>query len=211
MRSLLSASLLGLITLCHTPALLPAGEYNEVLSVGDVAPAWKKLPGTDGREHHLSDLQDTPVVVVVFTCVSCPTARDYEDRINALARQFSGADAKVAVVAICVNKVPEDQLPALKAHQQARQLQFHYLSDETQQIARDYGAIFTPQFFVLNAERKIVYMGAMDDATDPTQVRQNYVFDAITAALNGQPPAVTETIARGCRIRFVNPRRSAKN
>lgn len=211
MRSLLTASLLAITCLCCSPCFLHAGEYNEVLSVGDVAPAWKQLPGTDGREHNLSDLQHAPVVVVVFTCVSCPTARDYEDRINALARQFSGADSKVAVVAICVNKVPEDQLPALKAHQQEKQLQFHYLSDETQQIARDYGAIFTPQFFVLNAERKIVYMGAMDDATNPTQVRQNYVFDAVTAALNGKAPAVTETIARGCRIRFVNPRRSTKN
>ncbi|MBX3438064.1 MAG: thioredoxin family protein [Planctomycetaceae bacterium] len=184
-----------------------AGEYNKVLSIGDPAPAWKDLPGTDGKTHSLSDLAAKPIVVVVFTCASCPTASDYEDRINKLAEHSSGAAGQAAVVAICVNRVPEDQLPALTQRAAEKSFQFDYLYDESQQIAKDYGALFTPEFFVLNQERKIVYMGAMDDATNPDQVTRRFVEDAIAATLAGGAPETREVIARGCLIRYARERR----
>ncbi len=186
-----------------------AGEFNEVLSIGDKAPAWENLPGTDGKSHSLAELKDKQVVVLAFTCVSCPTAVDYEQRINALAKQHSGPDGKVAVVAVCVNRVEADRLPQLTARAKEKEFAFLYLSDESQKIAKDYGALFTPEFFVLNKDRKIVYMGAMDDSSNPAMVQQKYVSSAITAALTGdaEKPTVTETIARGCRIRFVRDRK----
>ena len=80
-------------------SMADAGEFNEVLSIGDKSPVWENLPGTDGKKHSLSDLKDKQIVVIVFTCLSCPTAVDYEERIDALAKQHAGADDKVAVVA----------------------------------------------------------------------------------------------------------------
>lgn len=185
-----------------------AGEFNTVLSIGDKAPAWQDLPGTDGKKHSLADLEEKSAVVVVFTCASCPTAVDYEERIAALAKQF--ADQSVAVVAICVNQVPEDRLDALTERVKAKKLAFHFLYDESQQIAKDYGAIFTPEFYVLNKDREVVYMGAFDDATDPAKVKEPWVTDAVKAALAGDKLEKTETIARGCRVRYARERRKPK-
>ena len=85
-------------------ALLTAGEFNPVSEIGDKAPAWNKLPGTDGKTHSLADLKNKDAVVVVFTCNSCPYAVDYEDRLIAFHKKF--ASRNVALVAINVNKVP---------------------------------------------------------------------------------------------------------
>lgn len=192
---------------CALSQSLSAGEFNEVLSVGDKAPAWTELPGTDGEKHSLAELKDRDVVVLAFTCLSCPTAVDYEDRLNALAKQHAGPNGKVAVVAVCVNLVEADRLPKLQARAKERDFAFQYLSDESQKIAKDYGAIFTPEFYVLNKARQVVYMGAMDDNTEATKVQQKYVETAIAAALKGEKPAVTETLARGCRVRYARDRK----
>lgn len=186
---------------------LSAGEYNPVLNIGDKAPAWKDLPGVDGKMHSLADLKDKPVVVVVFTCNSCPYAVDYQDRINALARQHEGDSGKVAVVAINVNLVPADSLAKMKARAKDKGFVFPYLFDETQEIAKAYGATRTPEFFVLNSERKVVYMGAMDDNSTAGKVKKKYVEPAIAAALAGNVPEVKETVAIGCNIRFARRRR----
>jgi peroxiredoxin len=180
-----------------------AGEFNTVLSVGDAAPEWANLVGTDGRQHALADFKDKKIVVVVFTCNSCPVARDYEDRIIDLAKRHAD-DA--AVVAINVNRVPEDSLEKMQERVRGKSFPYPYLYDETQQIARDYGARSTPEFFVLGPDRKIVYTGAMDDASDAAQVKTNFVEEAIQAALAGTKPATGETFARGCGIRFVRQR-----
>ncbi|WP_437188383.1 redoxin family protein [Planctomicrobium sp. SH668] len=183
-----------------------AGEYNDVLSIGDPAPQWKDLPGVDGIAHSLSDLAEKDVVVVVFTCVSCPTAADYEVRINELHKKYA-TEGKVGIVAICVNRVADDKLPALTARAQEKGLEFPYLYDESQKVARDFGAVFTPEFYVLNRERKVVYMGAMDDATDASKVTKHFVDAAIQSAINGTELQEKEVIARGCRVRYVKERR----
>ncbi len=195
------------LLMCASGQALPAGEFNEVLSVGDTAPAWADLPGTDGKKHSLAELKDKDVVVLAFTCLSCPTAVDYEDRINALAKQHAGPDGKVAVVAVCVNLVEADRLPKLQARAKEKDFAFQFLSDESQKIAKSYGAVFTPEFYVLNKDRHIVYMGAMDDSTDAAKVQHKYVEAAIAASLKGEKPAVTETVARGCRVRYARERK----
>lgn len=184
-----------------------AGEFNEVLSIGDAAPAWSNLPGTDGKSHSLADYKDKAAIVLVFTCASCPTAVDYEDRINDLAKKLGGPTGKVAFVAVCVNRVKSDTLAELTERAKQREFAFDYLHDESQKIAKDYGAIFTPEFYVLGRDRKIAYMGAFDDKTDAAKVEQRHVEAAITAVLKGEPPAVKETIARGCRVRYVRERK----
>ncbi len=147
------------------------------------------------------------MVVVVFTCNSCPYAVDYEERINQLAEKYQGEASRVSVVAINVNTIEADQLPAMKKRAEQRQFKFPYLYDESQKIAKAYGAVRTPEFFVLNKERRIVYMGAMDDNTKADQVKTKHLEDAINATLNGQPIATTETPPVGCAIRYVRPRK----
>jgi peroxiredoxin len=185
---------------------LSAGVYNEVLSIGDPAPAWTELPGVDGKAHSLADLKDKDVVVVVFTCNSCPVAVAYEDRIIAFNKRHCGKDGKVALVAINVNVIPEDRLPSMRERAKERGFTFQYLHDPTQKIAKDYGAMYTPEFFVLNKDRKIAYMGAMDDRSLEKDVKENYVEPALAAALKGEKAKVAETRARGCLIRYVRKR-----
>lgn len=186
---------------CVGPAA--AGEFNSKLNIGDAAPAWTDLPGTDGKNHSLSDLKDKPVVVVVFTCNSCPAAEGYEDRLIAFAKKYAeAADSKVALVAINVNTIEEDRLPKMKEKATEKGFNFLYLYDESQKIAKDFGATYTPEFFVLNKDRKVVYMGAMDDKNNAADVKVNYLTPAVEAALKGEKPEKAETIARGCMIRY---------
>tara|TARA_R110002049_G_scaffold4601_5_gene32738 strand:+ start:1031227 stop:1031805 length:579 start_codon:yes stop_codon:yes gene_type:complete len=182
-----------------------AGEFNQVLSIGDAAPQWNDLPGVDGKLHSLSDLGERKAVVVVFTCNSCPYAVDVEDRLNALHEKYS--DRSVSLVAINVNKVDDDLMPAMKEKAQQKKFQFAYLFDETQQIAKNFGAKYTPEFFVLNQDRKIAYMGSLDDSPDGKHVTKRHVESAIDAVLSGATPQVTETVPIGCRIRMERERR----
>jgi peroxiredoxin len=191
-----------LIVLCLLPAVSPAGEFNKTLSVGDAAPVWTDLPGTDGKKHALADHADR-VVVLVFTCNSCPIAQDYEDRIVAFADKYKD---RVAVVAVNVNTIPEDRLDAMKKRAGQKKYSFPYLYDETQKIARDYGANYTPEFFVLTKDRKVAYMGAMDDKTRADEVKEKYLEAAVDAVLKGEKPPKGETIAHGCMIRYKRTR-----
>ena len=190
------------LALLLAPAAAEAGKYNPVLDIGDKAPAWKDLPGVDGKNHSLSDLKDKSVVVVVFTCNSCPYAVDYEDRLIDFAKAHTAEDKDVALVAINVNKVPADRLEKMKERAEEKGFNFPYLYDDTQQLAKDYGATYTPEFFVLNKDRQIAYMGAFDDNTMADKVTETYVPTAVAAALKNEKPEVTETVARGCTIRW---------
>ena len=181
-----------------------AGEFNQVLDIGDVAPAWSNLPGVDGRAHSLAELPADALVVVVFTCNSCPIARDYEDRIIELVRR---SDELLRVVAINVNTIPEDQFDKMQERAAARHFNFPYLYDESQSVAKEYGALWTPEFFILNKDRKIVYMGGMDDSSNVEIVKHHYLEPALKSLLAGEKPEVAETPAIGCKIRYERPRR----
>ncbi len=193
-------SFLSLVLLLFASALCAQSDkFNDVLNVGDPAPAWAGLPGVDGKKHALADLHASEAVVVFFFCNSCPVANEYEDRIFALVKKY--AERKVAFVAINVNPIPEDSLAEMTKRAQERKFPFAYLFDETQKIAKNFGATYTPEFFVLGKARKVIYMGALDDKGPPAQPTANFVDDALQAALRGELPKTTETLARGCRIR----------
>jgi peroxiredoxin len=197
-------AMVSLALLLASTTVAQAGEYNPVLNIGDRAPEWSKLPGVDGKKHSLSDLKAKDVVVVVFTCNSCPYAVDYEDRLVAFARQHATKDSKVA---INVNKVPEDLPDEMAKRAKAKGFTFPYLFDESQEIAKEFGAGATPEFFVLNRDRRIVYMGAMDDSPNAKKVTRRYIEEAVNAALASKQPEVKETVPIGYRIRFERRRR----
>jgi peroxiredoxin len=179
-----------------------AGKYNKVLKIGDAAPEWKDLEGTDGQKHSLADLKDRDAVVVVFTCNSCPIAVGYEERLLAFAEKHVGPKSGIAIVAINVNTIKEDALPEMKKRAEKKKFPFAYLYDPTQEIAKKFGATTTPEFFVLNKERKVVYMGALDDKLDPAEATVNYLVPALKVAQGAKIDIETETLPRGCKIRF---------
>jgi peroxiredoxin len=185
-----------------------AGEYNQVLNIGDSAPAWKDLVGVDDAKHALADLKEHPVVVVVFTCNTCPYSVDAEDRMIALQKAYH--ERGLRLVAINANKVEADLLPAMKERAKEKQFPFPYLHDPTQEIARKYGATYTPEFYVLDQQRRVVYMGSLDDSADGRNVSMRYVELAVEAVLAGQKPQITETIPIGCRVRYERARRAPK-
>jgi hypothetical protein len=111
-------------------------------------------------------------------------------------------------VAINPNLVAGDQLPAMQDRAKLKRFNFPYLHDSPkQETAKSYGATYTPEFVVLNKERKVVYLGAFDDSPNGMKITKRYVEDAVTAALSGKTPEVTETPAVGCAVRYARERR----
>ncbi len=177
-----------------------AGCYAGELKVGDAGPGWEKLTGTDDKPHGLDDYKKAKLVVTVFTCNTCPVAKAYEDRLIALTNDYR--EKGVQVVAICVNDVDGDRLPAMKKRAAEKKFNFPYVYDESQKVARDYGATCTPHVFVLDGKHNIVYMGAIDDNNNPEKAKAHYLRDAVDALLAGKTPSKTVTQQRGCSIKW---------
>lgn len=166
------------------------------VAIGDKGPAWTKLPGTDGKEHSLSDLKDAKVVVVAFTCNRCPVAIDYEDRFIQFAKDYQAKGA-VFVAIDCSG----DTLDEMKARAQEKDFNFAFLADESQEIGKKFGAVTTPHVFILDKSRNVAYMGAFDNN------KANgipYVRNAVDALLDGKPVEVSKTQQFGCRIFYSN-------
>jgi peroxiredoxin len=186
--------------------LASSGAWGADLKIGDAAPQWKGLRGVDHKEYSLDTFAKSDVLVVVFTCNSCPYAQDYEERIMALCKEHCGEGKKAALVAINANKVKEDQPDTMKARATKRGFNYPYVWDETQEVARAHGAKWTPEFYVFDKDRKLIYRGALDDNADPAKAKTNYVALAIEAALAGKSPEVTEAPAVGCAVRYERKR-----
>jgi thiol-disulfide isomerase/thioredoxin len=208
MRSLAWMLVLSLVWSLSAAAW--AGKYNPVLKIGDAAPDWSGLEGIDGKQHALKDLADKEGIVIGFICNTCDYAKDAEERLIALAERFEAEGDKCAVVAINPNLIKDDLLPAMQERAKLREFNFLYLHDgPKQETAKSWGITFTPEFVVLNKERKVVYLGALDDSPDGKKVTKKHVEDAVAAALAGKLPMATETPAVGCAVRKP-PRTRAK-
>ncbi len=170
-----------------------------MISVGDKAPDFSGIPAIENGEQKsltLSDIKE-PVVVVVFLANHCPVVRAYEDRIIDFTKDYK--DKGVKVVGIAVSQATQDKLPAIKDYMKENKSNYIYGYDESQAVGKAYGATKTPQFFVLDKERKIRYTGAMDDSQREDKVTKTYLRDAVDAVLKGETVAVEETRADGLR------------
>jgi len=193
----------GIVSPGGVPGVLPAlrgAKFNRVLDIGDPAPQWKNLPGTDGRKHSLSDLDGKKAVIVVFTCNHCPVAKAYRDRLNELAE--AAARREAATVAISVSLYRADRLEAMKEVAEEQDLPYPYLHDASQDIGRAYGALCTPHVFLLDEDRRIAYMGKIDDSMYPEKVTERFLPKALNAVLSGEPVEVEETKPAGCPIDY---------
>jgi len=170
------------------------------LKIADPAPQWTSIVGTDDKPHSLADSKDAKAVVVVFTCNHCPVATAYQERLIALQKDYK--DKGVQVIAICVNKGEADDLDALKKRAISAGFNFPYLYDPTQQVGRDYGATCTPHAFVLNKDRKVAYMGAIDDNMRADKVEKHYIRAVLDSLLSGKTPETPVTRQVGCSIQY---------
>jgi len=196
-KVLLSLVAIAAITI---PAL--AGKYNKVVSVGEKAPTFSGLPAIHNGEEtsvSLSDLKDE-VIVLAFLANHCPVVVAYEDRLVDFTNDYK--DKGVRVVGISVSSLDQDKLPGIKEYMKDHKSSYVYAYDETQALGRAYGATNTPQFFVLDKERKIRYTGAMDNSQAEGKVTKTYLRDAVDAVLKGENPPVDETRAVGCGISY---------
>lgn len=167
------------------------------LSLGDQAPGFA-LPGVDGGDHALDDYEGMPVAVV-FSCCHCPYVHAWEDRLNDVTKDYEG---RAALVAVNANDHLGDSFDDMKARAAEKGFAFPFLRDESQEVAAAYGAVRTPEVFVFDAERKLVYHGAPDsDYTDPNRA-EPYLRRALDAALEGETPAVAESPPVGCTIKW---------
>ena len=175
------------------------GQPRQSLDVGDTAPCWGGLEATDGNQYKLADF-DAPVLVVVFACHHCPTVQAYEDRIIQL--QADHEDKGVQVVMINPNNIYP--LHRMKDRVEEKGYNFPYLIDASHESGHVYGATNTPHFFVLDAERTVRYMGALDDHTHAQHARTHHVRDAIDALRAGEEPPVAKTHAVGCTVKYAS-------
>lgn len=199
MARLNSLLALLLISLC---SLAEAAKFNRVLDIGKPAPQWgeKMLPGTDDKKYGLDSFKEAKALVLLFTCNHCPVAKAYEDRILALALKYK--DAGVQFVAISVSTYEADLMPEMKKRATSKKYSFPYLQDATQTVGKAYGATNTPTVFVLDAQRKISYMGRIDDALQPEKVTERFLEAALEAVLKGEEPEIAETKPFGCEIHY---------
>lgn len=179
---------------------LSAAKFNKVLDIGKPAPAWSELLGVDDKRHGLADLKDAKLVVVVFACNHCPVVKTYERRLIRFVDDYR--DKGVEFVAISVSRQASDQLPQMKSRASDSGFNFPYLIDPSQKIAKAYGATCTPHIFVLDQQRRIAYMGKIDDHLDESKVTERFLRDAVDALLAGKQPEVTETRQVGCDIEY---------
>ncbi|EDY84431.1 antioxidant, AhpC/TSA family [Verrucomicrobiia bacterium DG1235] len=195
-----------------TTSLNAADEYPQPLALGSQAPDFT-LPGVDGRDWSLSDFSDSELLLVMFTCNHCPTAQYYEERIKQLVTDYEGKG--VATVAISPNDpasvrldelgwaVRADSFEEMKEHAVERGFNFPYLYDgENEEVSKQYGPLVTPHAFLFDADRKLRYVGAIDDSERPQHVTTHYLRDAIDALLEGKQPEVAQTKIVGCSVKW---------
>lgn len=177
-------------------------DNSAVLKINDAMPAFK-LPATDGLTVDARLIKD-PVVVIVFTCNHCPYAQAYQDRIIELAKHFDQEGAQFVLISSNdAESYPEDSFENMKKRHDEKAYPFPYCYDETQEVAKAYGAVCTPHCFAFNQERKLKYKGRVDDNwRDPDAVTEHNLRDAIAALVKGEEPPVHEMHAIGCSIKW---------
>src|SRR5918998_361441 len=166
------------------------------MRIGDEAPTFS-LPDTDGREH-----RPDGVTVVVFTCNHCPYALAWHDRIAQAARDYDGVTF-LAVNPNDAERYPADSFDAMKERVKADGgWPLPYLRDESQEVARAYGAKTTPDLFVLDADSRLRYRGAPDSDYRDEEQGAAWLREALDAVLAGAEPARPETDPVGCSVKW---------
>ena len=173
------------------------------LKIGSKLPEFN-LPAVDGKNYSPASFNSNKILVVMFTCNHCPYVQAYEDRLIKLQSDFK--DKGVIFVAINSNdekNYPEDSFENMIKRAKEKGYNFPYLRDKTQEIARNFGAIRTPEIFTFDKERTLRYHGEIDDNwKEPNKVIKHTLKEALEALLSGKPVSEPETHAIGCTVKW---------
>lgn len=193
------------------PREVPEQEV-KTLEIGSVAPDFE-LPGVDGKYHSLSDYDAAKVLVILFTCNHCPTAQAYEERIKMITADYM--DKNVQVVAISPNSPLGllyeelgysdlgDTFEEMVIRAADQEFNFPYLYDgDDQKVTLAYGPVATPHAFVFDKERKLHYVGRIDDSEKPGTGHGEDLRHAIDQVLEDRPVEVPVTKTFGCSTKW---------
>jgi thiol-disulfide isomerase/thioredoxin len=220
MRAFVRNTLLVVVVL-WIPALVEAAPLGpQPLAIGQAAPDFR-LPGVDGKEYSLKDFAEAKILVIVFSCNHCPTAQAYEGRIKELAKRYRPKG--VALVMISPNdpkalRLDElgytdvgDSLEDMKLRAKEQGFDFPYLYDgEDQKVSRKYGPLATPHVFVFDEDRKLRYVGRIDNSAKPEKVTSHDTRNAVDALLAGKPVPAAKTRTFGCSVKWSDKRPTVK-
>lgn len=185
------------LTLVSTLALAAvASDTNNTVRMGDVVADFN-LPDSDGKEHKLSTLRGAKGTAIIFVSVQCPVSNAYNARMAQLAADYESKGFRV----VGINSNAAETPDKIKSHAGENKLAFPILKDKGNKIADRFGAQFTPEVFLLDANNKLVYHGRIDNSRNGDSITANDLRNALDAVSAGQPVQVAETKAFGCTIK----------
>jgi peroxiredoxin len=175
-----------------------------MLQLGTIAPDFS-LPDAEGKNISLSDFRDAPALLVVFMCNHCPFVKHILGKLVELVKDYQGK--KIAVVGINSNDVenfPEDRPEIMAKVAKEKGFTFPYLYDRMQKVAKAYEASCTPDFFLFDKDRKLVYRGQMDDSRpgNDIAVTGSDLTSAIEAVLEGKQVSTNQKPSMGCNVKW---------
>lgn len=173
------------------------------LEIGAQAPAFE-LPGTDGQPHALAEFAAADVLVVFFTCNHCPYVIGSDETTRATAEKFKAKGVRfVAINSNSKNTYADDDFPHMVGRMEEFRFPWVYLHDATQDVARAYGALRTPHFFVFDRARRLVYTGrGVDNPRETAKATVNDLERALDEITSGRPVSVPTTNPIGCNVKW---------
>ena len=172
-----------------------------MVKLGSDAPYFD-LPDTNGKNIAIDNFE-ADALVVIFTCNHCPYAKAVEDRLILLGNEYGNKTDFVLISSNEVENYPDDSPEKMAERHAAKNYPFPYLFDETQEVAKAYSAVCTPDIFLYNKDRKLEYRGRLDDNwKEPENVTREELRMAIDAVLNGNEIEFDQIPSMGCNIKW---------
>jgi peroxiredoxin len=163
-----------------------------------------RLPATDGKTYALADFAGDPVLAVFFTCNHCPYVTGSDESTRQTVEKFSPRGVRfVAINSNSPNTYVEDDFPHMVERMREEKFPWIYLHDATQEVARAYGALRTPHFYVFDRDRKLIYTGrAVDNPRQAERAKTHDLERALEEHLAGKPISVPVTNPIGCNVKW---------
>lgn len=173
------------------------------LAIGDSAVDFR-LPATDGRTYSLQDFADAKGLVVFFTCNHCPFVMGSKEVTRATAEKYAPHGIRfVGINSNSVNTKPDDSFARMVELMKEEAFPWIYLHDESQAVAKAYGALRTPHFYVFDEDRKLIYTGrGVDQPRDTSKMTVNDLDNALAEFVQGKPVSVPLTNPIGCNVKW---------
>jgi peroxiredoxin len=173
------------------------------LEIGQKAPSFR-LMGTDNTYYTLDDFKDARGIVVFFTCNHCPYVLGSDEITRETAAKYK--DKSIVFVGINSNSArtyPEDGFTHMVTRMKENKFPWIYLRDESQVVAKEYGALRTPHFFLFDENRKLIYTGrGVDNPKDTSRMTVNDLDKALDEFCSGNPVSITKTNPIGCNVKW---------